>query len=104
MGENVQCAASGPAQICAWVSNGSPRQNSTVTVYGRLLVNNVGQAGQSMATTWHYKTTTPTCPGLTEGTGIASCSRSIGGATVGYQVNVDVSIGGYGVTTWFIPQ
>jgi hypothetical protein len=48
---------------------------------------------------------TPTCDtGVTGANGIASCTRSIGGATAGFQVNVDVQISGHQVTTWFVPQ
>lgn len=103
-GANVVCNQIGSTQICASVSSGSPSQYSTVTVYGRLLVNGVGQSGQTMSTTWHYKTTTSTCSGSTNASGMAQCSRSIGRATKGYRVNVDVEIGGHTVTTWFTPQ
>lgn len=103
-GVNVVCNWFGEAQICAWVSNGTPAQNSTVTVYGRLLINNVPQVNRSLTATWRYKTTSPTCQGMTNSAGVASCSRSIGGATVGYQVNVDVVIDGYQATTWFVPR
>jgi competence protein ComEC len=103
-GANVICYTNGAAQICAWVSNANPTKNSTVTVYGRLLINNAGQANQTMTATWHYKSSSPTCTGTTDTNGNASCSRSIGTATSGYKVNVDVSIGGNTATTWFTPQ
>ncbi len=103
-GINVVCNNNGNAQICAWVSNGSPVKYSTVTVYGRLLINGIGASGQTMTATWHYKSTTPTCTGSTNETGNASCSRSIGSATSGYQVNVDVNIAGQSATTWFTPK
>jgi hypothetical protein len=103
-GQNVQCQASGSAQICTSVSDANPARYTTVTVYGRLIVSGAGQAGQSMSTTWHYKTSTPGCTGTTDAGGLAQCSRYISGATAGYQVNVDVSISGYGATTWFTPQ
>jgi competence protein ComEC len=104
VGDNVVCKRSGAAQICGWVSDGSPSQYTTVTVYGRLLINNIGQPNLTMNTTWHYKTTTSYCSGTTDSSGVASCSRYISGASVGYRVNVDVSIGGYTATTWFTPQ
>ena len=85
-GLNVVCNTNGAAQICAWISNATPTKNSTVTVYGRLLINNVGQANQTMTATWHYKSSTPTCSGTTDNSGNASCSRSIGTATSGYKV------------------
>jgi competence protein ComEC len=102
--DNMRCQSSGAAEICAWVSNGHPSRYSTVTVFGRLLVNGVGQSGLTMETIWHYKTTISYCSGTTGPNGVAQCSRSIGGATIGYQVNIDVVISGYQVTTWFTPQ
>ena len=104
IGSNVQCNTIDSAQICAWVSNGAPIQNSTVTVYGRLYINNVAQASQNMTTTWHYKSTNSACSGTTDSSGVATCSRSIGLASKGYQVNIDVTIGGYTATTWFTPN
>jgi hypothetical protein len=102
---NLVCTESGGYELCAWVSNGTPPRFTTVTVYGRLLLNGSPVSGQQMFTTWHYLTTTPTCnDGVTGSNGIASCSRSIGGATAGHQVNINVQIGGQQVTTWFTPQ
>lgn len=104
-GDNVVCQDFGSQQVCAWVSNGNPPRFSTVTVYGRLLQNGVPVAGQQMLTAWHYLTTTPVCnDGITNSNGEASCSRSIGGATSGFTVNVHVQIGGNTVVTWFTPQ
>lgn len=103
-GQNIQCQQFDADQLCSWVSNGTPAQNSTVVVYGRYLVNGVGQGGLEMTTLWHYKTTTPSCSGSTQATGIASCSRDIGRATLGYTVQVDVVINGHEVQTWFTPQ
>lgn len=103
-GVNVVCNNYGASQICAWVSDGTPSRNSTVIVHGRLLIGGIGQMGQMMTATWHYKTTTPTCTGTTGSTGVASCSRNIGTATLGYRVNITVVIGGNQATTWFIPQ
>jgi competence protein ComEC len=103
-GANVQCTTAGATQICAWVSTGTPAQYGTVAVYGRLYINNVAQVSQTMNTTWHYKSTTVTCSGTTDANGTASCNRSIGAASKGYQVNVDVNIGGYSATTWFTPN
>jgi hypothetical protein len=103
-GTNVVCNANGAVQICAWVSQGTPSRGSVVTVYGRLLSAGVGQAAQTLTATWHYKTTTASCQGSTGSSGLASCSRNIGQATVGYRVNVTVVIAGYQATTWFVPQ
>jgi hypothetical protein len=54
-----------------------------------------------METTWHYKTTTSGCSGVTDGSGTASCSRDISRATVGYTVGIDVTFtyGGQTYTT-----
>jgi competence protein ComEC len=103
-GENVVCQESGPAQICASVSSSAPARYTSVTVYGRLRVSGTRQGGQTMSTTWRYKTTTADCSGTTGNDGLATCSRGIGAATVGYPVNVDVAIGGYQATTSFTPQ
>ena len=97
------CAVTGAAQICAWVSNGAPAQNSTVTAYGRLLLGGTGQASQPMIATWNYKTTSSTCEGLTDALGGANCSRKIGRVTLGYRVDVVVTINGYSATTFFVP-
>ena len=101
---NMQCSQTGNAEICAYVSDATPAQNSDVIVYGRLRIGGVGQAGQTMNTTWHYKSSTPSCSGATDGNGLAQCSRAISSATKGYRVNVDVNINGHQVTTWFTPK
>jgi phosphatidylserine/phosphatidylglycerophosphate/cardiolipin synthase-like enzyme len=103
-GDNLVCQTWDNVQLCGWVSDGTPPQFSTVTVYGRLLVDGVGQAGQLMETAWHYSSTTSYCDGITGSNGVAQCSRGISGATIGFQVNVDVEIDGYQVTTWFTPE
>lgn len=102
-GANVVCRDAGTTQICAWVSNGTPAQNSSVTVYGRLFAGGGGVSGARMVATWHYKTTTPTCEGVTGSGGVASCTRDIGRATKGYRVDVVVAINGYTATTFFVP-
>jgi hypothetical protein len=105
LGYNVRCVQNGNAQMCVSVSAPTPGQNTSVTVYGRLLVNGAGQAGLPMSSTWKYKSTTPTCnSGITGADGVASCSRQIGAATLGYTVNITASIGGYTASTSFTPQ
>lgn len=102
-GENVQCETYGNAEICASVSDAHPQQHSYVTVYGRLMINNVGQQGKTMTSAWHYKTTTSYCDGITNSGGLASCEGFISRATIGYCVAIDVSIGAYNITTSFTP-
>ncbi len=101
---NAVCATSGAARICARVSAMNPPQNGEERVYGYLTVNNVGQPNLEMKTTWHYQSATLACSAFTDEGGFALCSQTIGQQPSGYQVNVDVSIGGYKVTTWFTPQ
>jgi beta-lactamase superfamily II metal-dependent hydrolase len=103
-GQNMQCNTSGQVEICASVSDANPPRYSNVTVNGRLKLNGEPGSGKSMFTTWHYKSTTSYCnDGITGLDGLASCQRDIGGATAGYQVNIEVSIEGYSVTTSFTP-
>ncbi|MDW7755438.1 MAG: MBL fold metallo-hydrolase [Brevefilum sp.] len=103
-GQNIHCQTFDQAEVCASVSDANPPKYSYVTVYGRLLINGVPQSGKAMTSTWHFKTTTSYCDsGITGLGGLASCERYIGGASVGYQVDIDVSIEGYAVTTSFTP-
>lgn len=104
-GENIHCNTYGDVEVCASVSNATPTQYSYVTVYGRLVVNGSAQVGKTMYSTWHYKTTTSYCDGnATDEGGIVSCTREISRATKGYQVNINVTIDGYSVTTAFTTQ
>jgi len=109
VGTNVSCQDfPGYVQVCAWVSNGAPARYSNVTVYGRLMVASAPVTGAPVHTVWHYKTTTATEDCTTGADGIGRCMRSIGGATSGYRVNVNVSItyagSSYTSSTWFTPQ
>jgi len=90
--------------VDASVSYGSPISNSNVTVYGRLLVDGVGQGNEGMAATWHNETATPTGTATTRSDSTASGTGSGGSATVGNQVNLGVQIGGYSAQTWSTPQ
>lgn len=101
-GENLQCNKIGNTEICATISEMTPNKNSSLTVRGRLLIDGKPQANIQMLTTWRFKTVTNYCnTGITNNDGIAYCQDSIGGASSGYQVNIDVSIGGHSITTWF---
>lgn len=99
-----QCLKDGKIKVCAWVSIGKPSQHSNVTVYGSFARKGIGQSGKRMTTAWHYRTTTSQCGGITDAQGLALCSRNIGSATKGYRVNIDVTIKGRTVTTWFTPK
>ncbi len=96
-------------QVSATVSDTSPTRNTRVTVTGRLTNNGQGVAGATMATTWHYKTTSPGCTGGPSGAdGTMSCTRDISTASKGYTVVIDVQITYQGQTfttsTSFTPR
>jgi len=103
-GINMACTRTQTSSLCVWLSNPNPVKNSTVEVAGQYLVNGAGQANLTMTTTWHYKSTTSSCTGITDSGGLSSCSRSIGAASSGYTVTIDVTIGSLTATTWFTPQ
>jgi hypothetical protein len=52
----------------------------------------------------HYKTTDHTFTAGTNGSGSASDTFSIGRPTIGFQVNVDVSVGAAHCSTSFTPR
>ncbi len=83
-------AGSAACAAAASISNATPARFSTVTVTGRLACGGAPASGVAMTATWHYKTTSPTCAAVSGDDGTASCSRSIGGASAGYAVAVDV--------------
>ncbi len=66
--------ASVGCSVSATVSNASPTKGSTVTVYGALNCGGALIVGVSMTATWHYKTTTSSCAGVSGPTGTASWS------------------------------
>lgn len=107
-GVNVDCRLVGIVQVCASVSSGSPARYSNVTAYGRLYAAGSPVAGAAVHTTWHYRTVTQTQDCVTGVDGVGHCTRSIGGASAGYRVNVDVRVtyqgGYYTAYTWFTPQ
>lgn len=108
IGDNVTCVGQGSTQICAWVNNGTPRQSTNVTVFGRLIVDGQFVSGAGMHTTWNFKnfTATKNCVTATNGTG--KCTRAINAAAVGFKVVVEVEITHngqvYTAETWFVPR
>ncbi|MCS7038506.1 MAG: hypothetical protein NZP34_02750 [Caldilineales bacterium] len=107
-GVNVACRTYSMAQMCAWVSDGYPRQNTEVTVLGRLYIAGSPVAGATMHTVWHYSSTTSTETCVTDAEGIGRCTRNIGRAKRNYTVWVDVTIryqgADYEAQTHFTPQ
>ena len=86
----------------ASMSNPSPADNSTDYMDVRTA------AGATVSATAHYKSTNTTKTGVAGGSGVASIAFDIGRATVGYTVQVDVTVslnGGSGsCSTQFTPQ
>lgn len=78
------------AEVRAAVSNPTPLQNSPVTVSAQLTSHGQPVANVPMTATWHYKTSTPSCSGMTGANGVASCTRYIGGASHGYRVKISI--------------
>jgi len=83
------------------MSNPTPGDSGDETVN---VTSNVPNA--PVLVTKHYKTTTSTDSGTTDGGGSASITFSIGHPTIGYTVEVDVSIGNgeASCSTSFTPQ
>ena len=107
-GVNLDCRVTGIVQVCASISNANPQRYTNVTAYGRLIVAGAPVAGAPVHTTWHFRTTTQTEDCTTGSDGVGHCTRSIGGASAGYRVNVDVRVtyqgGYYTAYTWFTPE
>jgi len=95
-------------EITAWVNDESPAQRQHVYVYGKLICDGQPIASAPMHVVWHYKSTAESCDGVTDETGTAVCERSIGGASKGYYVQLDVTITyngqNYDASTGFTPQ
>lgn len=102
-----------PGVVNAWVSVPNPARRSPETVFGQLLIEGVGVPGAQMYCIVHYLSYDRRFPedggfATTDNEGIASTTFSIGGATSGYTVLVDVYISyagqTYHATTSFTPQ
>ncbi|HET8631807.1 MAG TPA: hypothetical protein VFL91_30655 [Thermomicrobiales bacterium] len=98
-----------PYKVTASVSNANPVSNSSVIVSATLTKDGQGVSGATMATTWHYKTTTNSCSdGPSGDDGVMRCALPIGQATSGYSVKIDILVTYQGqtftATTSFTPQ
>jgi hypothetical protein len=97
---------SGVANIC--MTNPTPNQRADNTVYVRFLANGKPVSGVPMNAVWRYKSTAPTCSGVTDNDGVASCTRNIGDATEGFEIKVQVSLNyngqNYTAETSFTPR
>jgi hypothetical protein len=100
------CDANAPAPANgaqAWMSVPNPPRFSTTSVCARLI-----SGGQVVATTMHatahYKSTNTDLGNAATGAdGVAHIAFNIGGATAGYTVVVDGTIGGQSFSTSFTP-
>lgn len=94
--------------VRAAVSNAYPNGGSVTVDVTALDQRGDPIEGASVNTVWHYKTTAPSQSDYTGADGIASITRSIGNATVGYRVVVNCTVTYGGVTkytsTAFTPQ
>jgi hypothetical protein len=97
------------AKVVATVSNARPAQQTSVSAYAKC-TDAAGRAisGASATFTWHYKTTTPVASCASNSSGVATCTRSIGRASIGYFVSITIKVTYRGVTktasTGFTPR
>lgn len=95
------------AQAC--VSNPTPRQYSSITLYARLIVNGQVVPGVRMDAGWDFKYLDTTCRGLADSSkGVTSCTIDIKNATKDYTVMIDVKLTSngnvYNTTTSFTTE
>ena len=98
------------SNLCLRFTGPSRRHNTPrgIIMWGILMRDGVGISGAPMQTTWHYRTTTSCRDAVSGGSGVASCTRFISTATVGYYVSITVEFSYQGqrylAQTGFIPQ
>jgi hypothetical protein len=97
------------SEVSCWVSDPAPSRNTTVTVYGEVVIGFSGARIRDipMEAEWHFETGTRYCCATSGTDGVASCSQGISGATLGYTVSIDVTMHYWGYrrcTTSFTPQ
>jgi LysM repeat protein len=95
--------------INAWLSDDQPPQNADIIVFAELLCGEQPAVGASMQTRWRFESGSTECnDGITDADGLASCTQNIGTATIGYTVNIDVTIAWeeqtYQATVSFTPK
>ncbi len=79
--------------VSRWVSDSTPNKNTNLTVYAIAKdQNGNGIKDAKVVTTWHYKTTTPVETRYSGSNGVASTTRSIGNASSGYKVVVNIAV------------
>lgn len=87
----ARVAPRAPIQVEATISDPQPPRTARITVTGRLWRGDTGIAGVPLRSIWHFRSGDTTCRGAPTGPdGRASCTFSMGGATAGYPVTVEV--------------
>jgi hypothetical protein len=88
-------------KICSSVSEAVVLPGSYVTIYGSITRKGVGIPGQIMRVVWSARKT-QTCIGVTDATGVASCSTYVPSyISSGRTVNVKVWVDKYKINTHF---
>jgi hypothetical protein len=88
----------------AWMTVPNPSRFSFTTVCARRIQGGQVVTGAAMTAVAHYKSKDTDLGATTSGAdGVGHLTFNIGGATVGYTVVVDVTIGGQSTSTSFTP-
>ena len=100
-GYNIVCHNVRNTRLCVSVSSARVRPGSFVTIYGLIRRSGLGVQGQIMRVIWASHVTA-TCIGVTDETGLASCTTYVPASTPsGKKVHVKVWIDKYKLMTSF---
>jgi hypothetical protein len=103
-GKNVVCHNIRAYRLCASVSESRIRPGSFVTIYGLMRTRGVGVPGKIMRVVWSSNVTV-SCIGITDETGLASCSTYVPARTpTARKVHVKVWIDKYKLQTSFMTR
>ena len=103
-GKNVVCHNIRAYRLCASVSEARVRPGSYVTIYGLMRSRGVGVPGQIMRVVWSSNVTV-SCIGITDETGLASCSTYVPARTpAARKVHVKVWLDKYKLQTSFMTR
>jgi hypothetical protein len=98
---NRNCHNIHQVRVCAWVEEGVVVPGSFVTVYGSMKTRGEGVPGQIVRVVWSAKTTA-TCIGVTDATGVASCTTYVPSSiSRGRSVTVKVWVDKFKINTHF---
>ena len=101
-GRNIVCHNIRQTRLCVSVSEARVLPGSIITIYGLMRTRGVGVPGQIMRVVWASKVTA-TCIGVTDATGVASCSTYVpANASAPRQARVRVWIDKYKLSTFFM--